>query len=91
MSYVSSKKKEVTKYHTNKVRRTDFNGAYKRKRRAQGWTEKRLDMRLTDEMVGTAEDFHGMQSRIRSETWNAALSLKQSCRVSCELQRPAYN
>ncbi|MEI7827891.1 MAG: hypothetical protein WCI87_08895 [Euryarchaeota archaeon] len=49
----------------------EYDKAYKRKRRSEGWTKKGVDKRLTDIEVETAEDLRDLLNKVVAETRDA--------------------
>jgi len=65
-------------------RQRAYNKAYKQRQRAQGLTKKRIDKRLTDLEINTAEDLRGLYNEAVSEVRNAddsSLELETKLRI----------
>lgn len=64
------------------TRRREYQKAYKRKRRSEGWTKKGLDKRLTEVEVETAEDLRDILNEVIAETReSASLNLETKLRI----------
>ena len=70
-------------YKDEKQRR-EYDKAYKRKQRSEGWTKKGLDKRLTDVQVETADDLRDLLNEVIAETSDAdtaSLGLETKLRI----------
>jgi hypothetical protein len=68
-------------------RRREYDKDYKRRQRARGWTEKRLDTCLTEGKFETPDDIHAMLSQIWADTNDAkSASLKSETRLRIQLR-----
>ncbi|HYC19392.1 MAG TPA: hypothetical protein VEF35_02065 [Candidatus Bathyarchaeia archaeon] len=66
------------------TRRRAYDAARKRKQRAQGWTKKRMDTRLTPVEIETAEDIKGLFNEVVAEVRTAedsSLGLEAKLRI----------
>jgi ribosome-binding protein aMBF1 (putative translation factor) len=65
-------------------RRRAYDAARKRRKRAQGWTKKRADMRLTALEIKNAEDLSDLYNEVVEEARNAdgsSLQLEAKLRI----------
>jgi len=70
--------------YKNEKQRRDYDKAYKRKQRSEGWTKKGLDKRLTDAQVEAAEDLRDLLNEVVAETRDAdiaSLGLEAKLRI----------
>ncbi len=66
-------------------RRREYDRSYKRRQRAKGLTEKRIDTRLTTVEIATAEDVRGLFNEVIAELRgvdDASLSLEARLRIT---------
>ncbi|MFZ1021404.1 MAG: hypothetical protein WCE82_08080 [Halobacteriota archaeon] len=56
--------------YSDAARRRAYDAAYKRRRRNEGWTKKRMDTRLTPAEIETAHDLRGLL-KVVAEVQNA--------------------
>lgn len=69
------------------ARRREYDAARKRRQRAQGWTKKRMDTRLTPAEIETTEDLRGLFDEAVAEVRNADdSSLKLEAKVRIKLR-----
>lgn len=65
-------------------RRREYDAERKRRQRAQGWTKKRVDTRLTPAAIETTKDIHGLFNEAVEEVRTAdgsALGLEARLRI----------
>ncbi len=73
--------------YANAHRRREYDKDYKRRQRARGWTEKRLDKCLTEGKFETPDDIHAMLSQIWADTNDVKnASLKPETRLRIQLR-----
>jgi hypothetical protein len=66
------------------TRRRAYDAAYKRRRRAHGWTKKRIDKRLTPTQIKDAEDLRNLFNEVLVEVQDAddsSLKLEAKLRI----------
>jgi hypothetical protein len=66
------------------TRRRAYDAAYKRRRRAHGWTKKRIDKRLTPAQIKDAEDLRSLFNEVLVEVQDAddsSLKLEAKLRI----------
>ncbi len=69
------------------ARRREYDAARKRRQRAEGWTQKRTDTRLTLAEIETADDVSGLYNEAVAEMRNADdSSLKLEARLRIKLR-----
>jgi hypothetical protein len=70
--------------YADPARRRAYDADRKRRKRAQGWTKKRVDMRLTALEIKNAEDLSGLFNEVVAEVRsadNSALPLEAKLRI----------
>jgi len=70
--------------YADPARRRAFDAARKRRQRAQGWTKKRVDMRLTALEIKNAEDLSDLYNEVVAEVRSAddsSLQLEAKLRI----------
>ncbi len=70
--------------YSDLARRRAYDTAYKRRRRTEGWTKKRMDTRLTPVEIETTEDLRGLFNEVVADVQNAddsSLKLEAKLRI----------
>ena len=57
--------------YSDPARRRAHDAVYKRRRRTEGWTKKRIDTRLTPAEIETAHNLRGLFNEVIAEVQNA--------------------